>query len=66
MAKRNHGGIGGVGGGMLELDHPRQWLGAQWPGVPPRECTPPRATRQARPEEAQRASWGRAKGGASL
>ena len=27
----NGGGIGGFGGGALE--HPRQWLGAQWAGL---------------------------------
>ena len=29
----NGGGIGGFGGGSLE--HPRQWLGAQWAGLFP-------------------------------
>ena len=50
--------VGGFGGGWLE--HPRQWLGAQWVslflGV--LSCR----NRQARPEEAQGASWGAVKG----
>ena len=29
-------GVGNFGGGRLE--HPRQWLGAQWPSLPPWEC----------------------------
>ena len=40
--------MGGIGGGSLE--HPRQWLGAQWADWEPSE-------------EAQEPSWGTAKGG---
>ena len=43
------GEIGGFGGGLLE--HPRQWLGAQWRGLFPWECRAAQS-RQARPEEA--------------
>ena len=49
-------GIGSFGGGALE--HPRQWLGAQWAGLSPGSAESPRAT------ESHRAgpSWGAAKG----
>ena len=50
-----------VGGGG-QLEHPRQWLGAQWAGLSPRECRAAQS-RQERPEEVQRPSWGAAKGG---
>ena len=54
------GDIGNLGGGSLE--HPRQWLGAQWAGlflgVPSRPEPPGGA-----PEEAQEPSWGAAKAG---
>ena len=48
----------GFRGGSLE--HPRQWLGAQWVGriLGVRVAQ----SRQARPEEAQEPSWGTAKG----
>ena len=52
-------GIGGFRGGWLE--HPRQWLGAQWPGFSPWVCRAARS-HQAHPEEAQEPSWGAAKG----
>eukprot|EP00964_Phaeocystis_antarctica_P143146 scaffold108637_cov60-Phaeocystis_antarctica.AAC.3 len=44
------GEIGGFGGGWLE--HPRQWLGAQWPDLSP-WVSRNAQSRQARPEEAQ-------------
>ena len=47
------GEIGGFGGGWLE--HPRQWLGGQWPDLSPRAFRAARS-RQARPEEAQEPS----------
>ena len=50
------GGIGGFGGGWLQ--HPRRWLGAQWPGLWLRVST---RNRQARPEEAHASSYGTAK-----
>ena len=46
MAKGS--GIGGFRGGWLE--HPRQWLGAQWPGLSPWMSRAARS-RQAPPEE---------------
>ena len=55
------GETGDFGGNSLE--HPRRWLGAQWPGPHPGSTELPRATRRALPEEAQGASWGAAKGG---
>ena len=51
--------IGGFGGGWLE--HPRQRLGAQWPGLLPWECRAAQS-RQARLEEAQESSSGTAEG----
>eukprot|EP00964_Phaeocystis_antarctica_P102278 scaffold67640_cov63-Phaeocystis_antarctica.AAC.3 len=39
------GEIGGFGGGWLE--HPRQWLGTQWPGPLTGSAGLPRATRRA-------------------
>ena len=48
----------GFGGGSLE--HPRQWLGAQWVGL--FLGVRVAQSRQARPEEAQKPSWGTAKG----
>eukprot|EP00964_Phaeocystis_antarctica_P109281 scaffold73758_cov52-Phaeocystis_antarctica.AAC.2 len=39
------GDIGGFGGGWLE--HPRQWLGAQWPGPLTRSAGLPSAARRA-------------------
>ena len=57
MVKRSE--IGGFGGGYLE--HPRQWLGAQWASLLPWECRAAQS-HQARPEEAQEPSWGTAKG----
>ena len=51
-------GIGGFGGGSLE--HPRQWLGAQWAGL--FLGVHAAQNRQMRPEEAQVPSWGTAKG----
>ena len=54
------GEIGGFGGGSLE--HPRQWLGAQWSGLSsPGSAAPPRAARGALCEEAQEPSSGTAK-----
>ena len=47
------------GGGALE--HPRQWLGAQWPGFSRWECCTAES-RQARPEEAQQPKPGTAEG----
>ena len=52
------GGMGGFGGGSLE--QPRRWLGAQWAGLFPWECGTAQS-HQARPEEAQVASWRAAK-----
>ena len=52
------GEIGGFEAGWLE--HPRQWLGTQWPGLTLRVCRASQS--QARPEEAQEPSWGTAKG----
>ena len=51
------GSIGGFGGGWLE--HLRQWLCTQWPGISPRVSQAARSP-QARPEEAQELSWGTA------
>ena len=51
--------IGDLGGGWLK--HPRQWLGAQWPGLLPWECRAAQS-RQARLEEAQESSSGTAEG----
>ena len=52
------GGIGSFGGGSLE--HPRQWLAAQWLGL---FLGVYRAaqSRQVRLDEAQEPSWGTAK-----
>ena len=52
----NGGEIGGCGGGSLE--HPRQWLGAQWaaPSTPGSAATA--QGRQARPEkEGEQGRW---------
>jgi len=37
--------MGGLGGGSLE--HPRQWLGAQWAGLSLGSAEPARAVRRA-------------------
>ena len=47
--------IGNSGGG--ELEHPRQWLGAQWAGLSPWEC-PTASSRQGRPCEGAGAELG--------
>eukprot|EP00964_Phaeocystis_antarctica_P106993 scaffold71765_cov75-Phaeocystis_antarctica.AAC.2 len=39
------GKIGGFGGGLLE--HPRQWLAAQWASLSPGGAEPVRAARRA-------------------
>eukprot|EP00964_Phaeocystis_antarctica_P088474 scaffold56308_cov61-Phaeocystis_antarctica.AAC.2 len=52
------GEIGGFEAGWLE--HPRRWLGTQWPGLSLR-VRRARQSCQARPEEAQEPSWGAAK-----
>ena len=49
------GGIGGFGGGWLE--HPKPWLGTQWPGLSLRMSRAARS-RQARPEEAREPTSG--------
>ena len=53
------GEMGGLGGG--ELEHPRQWLGAQRPGFSPERRVIQSC--QARPEEARGPTSGTAKGG---
>ena len=55
----NGGEIGDSGGGWLE--HPRQWLGAEWADLYPWECRVAQS-RQARPKEAQEPGWGAAGG----
>ena len=42
------------------MEHPRRWLGGQWPGLSPWECRAARS-RQARPGEAQEPTSGTAK-----
>ena len=44
-------------------EHPRQWLGTQWPGLSLGVPSRPEESRQTRPEEVQEPSAGTGKGG---
>ena len=60
MVQVVHSRTGDSGGG--DLEHPRQWLGAQWPSLSPwAHCAV--QSRQARPEQAQEPSSGTGKWG---